>query len=79
MAYDTDASIDTSTGTKSHMIHLNNHPKMQMPWCHCWHHQHHVTENIIDMYVPNQNATYKPHVPVSSCAHETTLSYIYLL
>ena len=47
----------------------------QMQWCHWWHHQHHVTGNMLFPYkCQNQYAPQIPHVPISSCAHQTNTS-----
>ena len=56
-----------------------------MQWCDWWHHQHHGTGNMLllctnQKVICSSNITYKPHVPISSCAHMTQLcQYIYLI
>ena len=45
-----------------------------MQCCHLWHHQHHVTGKLSSpctwqILICPSNATYKPHVLISSCAY----------
>ena len=77
MAHNTDASISTSTGTKSHITPLNNHLTWQMLWYYWWHHQHgHDRKHAIDMYMPKITIPLKCHIlsilcnimPISLCA-----------
>ena len=76
----TDTTIGTSTSTKDHIIPLNHQlnitntmMSLMIPSASCYCHVH---EEII---YPS-NATYKPHMPISSCPHMTPLcQYIFLL
>ena len=52
----------------------------EMQQCNWWHHQHHVTRHILllctyQKLICPSNATYKPQIPISSCAHMSA-SYI---
>ena len=47
----------------------------QMKWCHQWHHQHHGYCHVHDKNkICLSNATYKPHMPIRSCPHDTSMS-----
>ena len=78
MAHDTDASTSTSNGTKSHILHLNNNlnkkcnvvidSSISIMWQEkCY------FDDLLKANMPS-NATYRPHKPISSYVHETTMS-----
>ena len=74
MPCDTDTKTGTNTGRKSQMIPLNNHLNMTNAIVSL------MTpsasgdrKHVIAIYMPKllcpSNATYKQHMPISSCAH----------
>ena len=74
---------DASTGTKSHIIPLNNHPnirnemvKLMAPTASS------DRKHVIATYGTKTIMSSMPHRPISKCAHETTVSiciiYIYI-
>ena len=58
MAHHTNTSTGTSTRAKCHIIPLNNHLKIQLQWCHWWHHQLY----IIATYMTKTNMHLKCHI-----------------
>ena len=77
IANDTDASTSASTGTKSYVTPLNNHLNMtnamvslMAPSASC------DRKDAIAMFIAIclSSVTYKPLLPISSCAEENYIS-----
>ena len=71
MAHDTVARTGTITGTNSHTlplnIHLNKTNAIVSLMASC--DKKHPTPFYMPKLICSSNATYKPHIPISSCAH----------
>ena len=78
VSQDTDVSTGTNTGTKGQIIHLSNHLNILNAMVSLMHHQQQVTRDMLLPFMCKKlkclsNASYMPHMPISSHAHRKHL------